>query len=102
MVDTLKGMAKAHGATAAAVALAWVLSKPAVTSVIAGVTSLKQLNENLEAVNVQLSAEELSKLDQPTSPPLLYPGWMYARPSDPAIERALQTNIAVVSERLAG
>jgi diketogulonate reductase-like aldo/keto reductase len=67
------------------------VSKPAVTSAIVGATSGRQLNENLEAVNVQLSAEELSKLDQSTSPPLLYPGWMYARPVDPAIEKALQS-----------
>jgi aryl-alcohol dehydrogenase-like predicted oxidoreductase len=90
VVDSLKTMAHTHGATAAAVALAWLLSKPAVASVIVGATNLRQLNENLEAVNVQLSAEELSKLDQTTSPPLLYPGWMYARPSDPAIEKALK------------
>ncbi len=89
VVDTLKETANINAATAAQTALAWVLSKPYVTSVIVGVTSLKQLDENLEAVNVRLSDEELAGLDQTTTPPLLYPGWMYARPAGPVIEKAL-------------
>jgi aryl-alcohol dehydrogenase-like predicted oxidoreductase len=90
VVDTLKKTADTHAATVAQTALAWVLSKPYVTSVILGVTGLKQLDENLQTVNVQLSVEELAGLDQAASPPLLYPGWMYARPADPAVEKALQ------------
>jgi aryl-alcohol dehydrogenase-like predicted oxidoreductase len=62
-VDTLKALAKDKDTTASAVALAWLLAKPAVTSVIFGARSLAQLDDNLKAAEVKLSAAEVQRLD---------------------------------------
>jgi aryl-alcohol dehydrogenase-like predicted oxidoreductase len=58
------------------VALAYVLAKPFVTSVIIGAKRLDQLHENLAAVDLKLSAEELKQLDEVSALPPEYPGWM--------------------------
>ena len=72
-------IAKAHGCSAARMALAWVLAKPFVTSVIIGAKRLEQLNDNLAAVDIKLSAEEISRLDEVSALPPEYPGWMLPR-----------------------
>jgi aryl-alcohol dehydrogenase-like predicted oxidoreductase len=59
----------------AQVAFAWLLSKPFVSSIIVGATKLHQLEDNLKAVEVGLSVEELNELDAMTAPTPLYPHW---------------------------
>jgi aryl-alcohol dehydrogenase-like predicted oxidoreductase len=66
LLDKMDEMAAAHNATLAQVALAWMLADPVVTSPIIGATSVKQLNENLGALNVKLSVEERKALDEMT------------------------------------
>jgi aryl-alcohol dehydrogenase-like predicted oxidoreductase len=90
VVELLRKTGETHGMTPAQVALAWLLTKPYVTSVITGVTSVRQLDENLGAVDVHLTTENINELDQLTSRPVYYPEWMYTRPSDPAIDKALR------------
>jgi aryl-alcohol dehydrogenase-like predicted oxidoreductase len=63
----------------ARVALAWLRQQPGVTSVIVGVRDTTQLADNLGAADLQLTAEELSRLGAPTRPELPYPQWMIAR-----------------------
>ena len=63
----------------ARVALAWVLSKPFVTSVIIGVKSPEQLDDNLAAAELTLSAGEIARLDELSALPSEYPGWMVER-----------------------
>ena len=63
----------------ARVALTWVLAKPFVTSVIIGATTMEQLDDNLEAVKLTLTADEMTKLDEVSALPAEYPGWMLAR-----------------------
>jgi aryl-alcohol dehydrogenase-like predicted oxidoreductase len=82
VIDVMQGIAKAHGATVAQVALAWVLAKPAVTSVIIGARNLKQLDDNIEAVDLELSADEVKALDEASALPLPYPAWMDSLGSD--------------------
>jgi aryl-alcohol dehydrogenase-like predicted oxidoreductase len=79
IIDVLINIGKQHQVTAAQVALAWVLAQPGVTSVIIGAKNLVQLNDNLSAVNLKLSAEELQELNQVSHLPAEYPAWMVNR-----------------------
>ena len=76
VLDVLRPIAEAHNTGVATAALAWVLAKPFVTSVIIGAKSLQQLQQNLAAVDLQLGAEEIEKLDAASALPPEYPGWM--------------------------
>lgn len=74
-VDALKRIGRAHGVSAAQVALAWLLTRPAVTSLVVGARTDKQLADNLAAAELQLSEAEIGKLEALSRPPLLYPYW---------------------------
>ncbi len=76
VIDVLVPIAKSHNVSPATVALAWVLSKPFVTSVIIGAKRLDQLHENLAAGDLKLSPDELEQLDKVSALPPEYPGWM--------------------------
>ncbi len=78
-VDALLKIGEAHGVSAAQVAIAWLLGRPAVTSVIVGARTDDQLADNLAAADLQLGAEERARLDAISPPPLLYPYWHQAR-----------------------
>ncbi len=78
VIDVLKPIADAHGCSPARIALAWLLSKPVVTSVIVGAKRLGQLEDNLAAVDVALSGDEVARLDAVSELPPEYPGWMLA------------------------
>jgi len=68
-----------HGVTAAQVALAYTLGKPAVTSVIIGARTDEQLADNLAAASLVLGDDERAQLDQASAPPLIYPYWHQAK-----------------------
>ncbi len=72
-LDALKAIATEKQTTVAAVALAWLLAKPAVTSVIFGARSLEQLDDNLKAADVKLSASDVEKLDAASAFAVGYP-----------------------------
>jgi aryl-alcohol dehydrogenase-like predicted oxidoreductase len=76
ILDVLIPIAKAHNTSPATVALAYVLAKPFVTSVIIGAKRLDQLHDNLAAIDLELSLEELKQLDEVSALPPEYPGWM--------------------------
>ncbi|WP_297032127.1 aldo/keto reductase [Thermogutta sp.] len=78
IVDVLDEIAKGHGVPVAAVALAWLIQKPGVTSVIIGARTLDQLRENLKAAEVKLSEDEMKRLDEVSARPMPYPQWMIA------------------------
>jgi aryl-alcohol dehydrogenase-like predicted oxidoreductase len=78
VLDAMAPIAHAHGVSMAQVALAWLLHQPAVTSVIVGAKRPDQLHDNLAAVDLTLSAEELGKLDEASKLAPEYPGWMFA------------------------
>ncbi len=75
----MRDVAEKHGASVATVALAWILAKPFVTSIIIGAKRLDQLDQNLAAVNLKLDAEDLAKLDEVSALAPEYPGWMLPR-----------------------
>ena len=78
-IDAMRPIAEAHGVSVARVALAWLLQKPVVTSVIIGAKNTDQLDDNLAAANLTLTDEELAKLDEVSALPPEYPGWMIER-----------------------
>jgi aryl-alcohol dehydrogenase-like predicted oxidoreductase len=73
VIDELEGIAKAHDTTVASAALAWVRAQPGVSSVIIGARRLAQLDDNVRAVDVQLDADELARLDALTRPTFGFP-----------------------------
>lgn len=68
IVDAVAEVAEAHGATSSQVALAWLVAQPAVTSVILGARSVDQLRDNLGAVELELTSDELEKLTEVSAP----------------------------------
>lgn len=78
IVDEARSIGDARGASVAQVALAWLLAKEAVTSVIIGAKRMDQLADNLGAVDVVLTADEVQRLDAVSATPPPYPGWMRA------------------------
>ena len=62
-VEKLKQLAQEHGCTLAQFAIAWILNNDAITSVLSGTTTIKQLSENLAATEITLSTEELKICD---------------------------------------
>jgi aryl-alcohol dehydrogenase-like predicted oxidoreductase len=76
VLDVIRPIAQARGVSVATVSLAWILAKPFVTSVIIGAKRLEQLKENLAAAELVLSADEMKKLDEVSTLPPEYPGWM--------------------------
>ena len=73
IVDELEIIAKAHETSVASVALAWVHAQPGVSSVIIGARRLAQLDDNVRAVDVNLSVDELTRLDALTKPTFGFP-----------------------------
>lgn len=78
-IDVMAEIAGAHGVSVARIALAYVLTKPFVSSVIIGAKSVEQLNDNIAASEVVLTAEDLARLDAVSALPAEYPGWMVER-----------------------
>lgn len=83
LVDAMREIGDAHGVSPARVALAFVLSRPFVSSVIVGAKTVEQLDDNLAASDLELSAEELARLEMLSALKPEYPGWMVERQNDP-------------------
>ena len=78
-VDAMREIAQAHKTTVAGIAIAWLLHRPFVTSVIVGAKNNEQLDANLAATGIRLTEEDMRKLDQVSALPPEYPGWMIER-----------------------
>ena len=83
VIDQLEIIAKAHETSVAAISLAWLSAKPGVTSPIIGARRLAQLEDNVKALDVKLTADDIAKLDALTQPKLNFPHNML--PMAPAI-----------------
>lgn len=73
IVDAVGEIAEAHDATYSQVAVAWTRAQPTISSVIVGVRTMAQLEDNLGAAELELTAEELAQLDQASALPEMYP-----------------------------
>jgi len=79
IIDVLLQVGAAHKVSAAQVALAYILRKPAVTSIIIGAKKHDQLLDNIESTKLELTAGELQQLDSISALTPEYPGWMIER-----------------------
>lgn len=77
-VDAMRPMALARKISVAQVALAWILAKSFVTTVIIGAKSMDQLRDNIDSTRVRLDDAEIKQLDEISALPVEYPGWMLA------------------------
>jgi aryl-alcohol dehydrogenase-like predicted oxidoreductase len=91
LVETMKLVARSHDASVAQVALAWLLAKRGVSTVLVGATKPSQLEDNLGAVNVRLTADEVQQLDGAAPHSDYYPSWFTSRLRDADLEKALAT-----------
>ncbi|MFK7892449.1 MAG: aldo/keto reductase [Granulosicoccus sp.] len=95
IVDALVNIGDAHGVSAARVALAWLLTRPAITSLVVGARTVEQYEDTLQACELQLSADELQQLDDASRLPLIYPYWHqhnFALPRMSEADRALHAS----------
>ncbi len=79
IIDVITDIGKQHGVSAASVALAWVRLQKGVTSTIIGAKNIDQLNDNVKSTTVELSADDLKRIDEVSALPKEYPGWMLER-----------------------
>ena len=82
IVDAMTAIGKAHGVSVARVALAWLLQRKGVMSVIIGAKTIEQLDDNLAGAELMLSAQDVAALDQVSALKVEYPGWMLAFQSE--------------------
>jgi aryl-alcohol dehydrogenase-like predicted oxidoreductase len=79
VLQALRAVAGEMGVSVARVALAWLLTRPYVTSVIIGAKTREQIEDNLAATDVRLTQEHVARLDMASALPPEYPGWMVER-----------------------
>ena len=95
VVDALVEIGEGHGVSAAQVALAWLLRRPGIVSLIVGARTDEQLTDNLAAAELDLSDGEYARLEELSRPPLIYPHWHQAktcrRPAQPGRPGAART-----------
>jgi len=89
LVEVMKEVARAHDASVAQVALAWLLAKRGVSTVLVGATRRAQLEDNLGAVQLRLTPEEVQRLDEASPHAEYYPSWFTNRLRDAQIEKVL-------------
>ena len=86
-IDVMREIADARGVSVARIALAYVLNKSFVMSVIIGAKTTEQLDDNLAAVDIELTDDEMEKLDAVSALPPEYPGWMLTRQQEAQFAR---------------
>ena len=99
IVDALVQIGEGHGVSAAQVALAWLLDRPGVVSLIVGARTEEQLTDNLAAAELELSQAERDRLEQLSRPPLLYPYWHQAKT---AADRLSDADLTLLGPHLSG
>jgi aryl-alcohol dehydrogenase-like predicted oxidoreductase len=96
-LDVLIEIASSHGVSPARVALAWLLGRPAVTTVIVGARTDEQLADNLAAAELELSGEDFVRLEEVSRPPLIYPFW---HQRNTAAERLSAADLSLIGPQL--
>ncbi len=104
VLTALRSVAGETGTSVARVALAWMLTKPFVTSIIIGAKKREQLEDNLAATELTLSADQVKSLDAASALPMEYPGWMvdFQNSRDPrgVAAKPTEAQIRAAAERL--
>jgi aryl-alcohol dehydrogenase-like predicted oxidoreductase len=94
LVERMRAIGAAHKASVAQIAIAWLLSKRAVTSVLLGASKLSQLEDNIGSADVTLTQAEIAELDAATVPPPVYPNWFIDNMQDQTVAQALARTTA--------
>jgi aryl-alcohol dehydrogenase-like predicted oxidoreductase len=97
-VDVLVEVAEGHSASCARVALAWLLARPGITTLVVGARTDEQLGDNLAAAELELSVEEIGRLEEVSRPPLIYPYWHQLKT---AADRLSAADMSLVGPHLA-
>jgi aryl-alcohol dehydrogenase-like predicted oxidoreductase len=92
-IDVMRNIAKTKGVSVAQIAIAWLLHQIVVTSVIIGAKRPDQLEDNIAATHVALTADELTTLDKVSALPPEYPGWMFERQGEYRRQQLLQSRL---------
>jgi aryl-alcohol dehydrogenase-like predicted oxidoreductase len=90
LVEQMRVIAAAHEASVSQLAIAWLLARAAVSSILLGATKLAQLEDNLAAVDVTLTDAQIAELDAATPPPPVYPNWFIDNMVDNPSAQALK------------
>jgi len=88
IIEAVVEIAQGHKVSAAQVALAYLLSRPAITSLVIGARTEQQLIDNLAAANLRLTEQERARLDAVSQPVLLYPYWHQAKTAKERLSKA--------------
>ena len=80
-IEAMRPIAHKHKVSVAQIALAWILSNKAVSTIIVGARKLEQLQDNIQATKLTLDTEDLSALNTVSSLPVEYPNWMISMQS---------------------
>jgi aryl-alcohol dehydrogenase-like predicted oxidoreductase len=99
VVDVLVEIGEGHGVSAAQVAIAWLLTRPGIVSVIVGARTDEQLADNLGAAELTLSQDEIDRLGAVSRPPLIYPHWHQAKT---AADRLSAADLALLAPHVRG
>jgi aryl-alcohol dehydrogenase-like predicted oxidoreductase len=89
LVEKIRVIAQRLGASVAQVAIAWLLARGAVTSVLIGATKPHQLADNLGAADLKLSEADIAELNAATTPAAVYPNWFIDNLADQPLRTAL-------------
>jgi aryl-alcohol dehydrogenase-like predicted oxidoreductase len=99
LIDRMRNIAKEHDATIAQIALAWLLAKPYVATILLGASKISQLDDNLGAADLKLSEGQIAELDQITAPAPIYPNWFHEKtldqPTSDAVRKGIKTEVGV-------
>jgi aryl-alcohol dehydrogenase-like predicted oxidoreductase len=89
LVEQLRAIGARHQASVAQIAIAWLLARSAVTSVLIGAAKLHQLDDNLAAVDVTLTEADIAELDAATALAPVYPNWFIDNLADQPVVKAI-------------
>ena len=98
-VEVLVEIAEGRGVSPAQVALAWLLARPGISTVIVGARTDEQLADNLAAAMLTLTAQEQARLEAVSRPPLIYPFW---HQRNTASERLSAADLSLIGPHLPG
>jgi aryl-alcohol dehydrogenase-like predicted oxidoreductase len=98
-IEVLVGIAESRGVSAAQVALAWLLTRPSIATIVIGARTDEQLADNLAAASLTLSEAEHAQLEKLTRPPLPYPFW---HQRNTASDRLSAADLSLLGPYLAG
>ncbi len=99
IVDALVKIGEDRGVSAAQVALAWLLGRPGVATIVVGARTGEQLADNLAAADLTLTDDERARLDEVSAPPLIYPHWHQA---DTAADRLGEPELTLLGRYIRG